>query len=290
MVDEPGERVAERLAGRDRSVVDGGSRWVRVAHHLRRPELGRRRRRDEKVAPAAELIDRILELIARHGLAVPALLVGEEGDAVPFLRPGDDEGRVVVGDRVAVGEVDLLDVVAVDLRGAPAERLGPAPEHIPGPPVHRGTTLPEAVQVEDRGDVARAVERDRFHRLPDRALCHLGVTEQHPDPRVAAIEPHRDGHPEPDRESLAEGPGRHVHPGQLGDRGRMTLERRALLAEGQELVVAERADPFQRRVQAWRGVALRQDESVVRRVRGVFDVEPEVVGEQDGQQVRTRHR
>ena len=70
----------------------------------------------------------------------------------------------------------------------------------------------------------------------------------------------------------------------------MTLERRALLAEGQELVVAERADPLQRRVQARRGVALRQDEPVVRGVVGVLDVEPEVIGEQDGQQVRAGHR
>ena len=207
-----------------------------------------------------------------------------------LLRPSDDEGGMVVGDRVAVGVIDLSDVVTVDLRGAPAERLGPAPEHVSGPSVHRRTALPEAVEVEDRGDVARAVERDRLHRFPDRSLRHLGVAEEDPHPGVAAIEPHRQRHPEPDREPLAEGAGRHVDPGQLGDRGRMTLERRALLAEGQELVVAERADPFQRRVQTRRGVALRQDEPVVRGVVGVLDVEPEVIGEQDGQQVRAGHR
>ena len=287
---EPGERLAEGFPRRDRRVVDGRRSRSCVPQDLRRPVLRRRRRRNAEVVPAAELIDRRLELIARHRLAVPAFPVGEEGDPVPFLRPSDDEGRAVVGDRVAVRAIDLLDIVPVDRRSVPTEGLGSVAEHVRVPSMHRRTTLPEAVEVEDRGDVACPVERDRLHRFPHRAFRHLGVTQQDPDPSVAPVEPHREGHPEPDREALAERAGRHVHPGQLGDRRRMALQRRSLSAERQKLVVAERADPLQGRVEPRRRVALRQDEPVVQRVRGILDVEAEMVGEQDGQQVRAGHR
>ena len=76
-----------------------------------------------QVALAAELRDRLLGVVER--LAVLARLVLDGLDALALLRAGDDRRRLagrLLG--VAVGGLDRVDVVAVDLDRVPAERLG----------------------------------------------------------------------------------------------------------------------------------------------------------------------
>jgi hypothetical protein len=61
---------------------------------------------------------------------VPALLVLDRLHALALDRVCDDDRRLAAGrDRLGVGGVDLLDVVAVDLDRVPAERAGAL--HVP---------------------------------------------------------------------------------------------------------------------------------------------------------------
>ena len=221
---EPRERVPERLAGRDRSVIRGARRRA-FAPQRGRVELRRPRRGAPDPTVAAELAERFVESIGGHRLAVPVLLVGQERHPVALLRAGHDERRPLVGQRVAIREVDLIHVVPVDLDGAPAERLGTVAEHVRVPPVHRLAALSEPVEVQDRRHVAGPVERRRLHRLPDRPLGHLGVAEHDPHVRVDAVDPHRQRHPETHGQPLAERARRHVDPGEVGQGHGMTLER-----------------------------------------------------------------
>ena len=62
---------------------------------------------------------------------------------------------------LAVGGVDCLDVVAVDLDRVPAERLEPARVRGEVPAVHRLAALAEPVDVDDRGEVVELVEGAR---------------------------------------------------------------------------------------------------------------------------------
>ena len=62
MTGEPGERLAERLPGRDRLGVDRGRLGPQLPEH-ERLDLGRRRRRDRERADAAQLLDRLGGLI-----------------------------------------------------------------------------------------------------------------------------------------------------------------------------------------------------------------------------------
>ena len=100
---EPRQRLPERLAGGDRLGVGG-----RAARRGARPATsGFRasgpRRRDRERADAPELLDRGAFLVGGHRLAVPALLVGEERDAVALLGPRDDQRGLVGGAGLRVG-------------------------------------------------------------------------------------------------------------------------------------------------------------------------------------------
>src|SRR5579875_3169939 len=73
----------------------------------------------------AEFLDGLPCLLVVQGPAVPAITILEERNAAPLDRPGDDEGGGIT--RLAglgVGPVDLIEVVAVDLDGMPAEGAG----------------------------------------------------------------------------------------------------------------------------------------------------------------------
>ena len=68
-----------------------------------------------------ELRNRAICFFLRERLAVPAFFVGDERDAGAFNRPGDDRKRLIsLADRVERFD-DLLHVLAVDDRSAPAE-------------------------------------------------------------------------------------------------------------------------------------------------------------------------
>jgi hypothetical protein len=143
---------------------------------------------DDDVADAAELLDRGLGIVER--LAVPALLVLDRLHTLALDRLGDDHRRRSLGrDRLCERRIDRLDVVAVDLDRVPAESLGPLRIRVEIPAVHRLSALAEPVDVDDRGQVVELLVGAVLEGLPHRALGHLAVTAECPDPVRKLVEP-----------------------------------------------------------------------------------------------------
>ena len=209
---------------------------------------------------------------------------------VALLRLGDDHCRLPGRrDRLRVGLVDGRDVVPVDLDGLPAERLGSNSVGVEVPAVHRLAGLAEPIHVDDGGQVVERVEARVLERLPHRALRHLGVAAQAPDPIRQAVEllaGQRDAHR--DRQALPQGPGGHVDPRQDGRR--MSLDPAAELAEGEHLLVADRAGGLVHRIQQRRRVALAEDQMIVPRILWRAEVVVEVLRHEHGHEVGGRHR
>ena len=147
------------------------------------------------VPDAAELLDRLLG----HSLAVPAALVLDLRVPLALERLGDDRRRLPARRlRLAVRGVDLLHVVAVDLDRMPAEGAQAVGVRGQIPAVHGLSALAEPVDVDDRGQVVELVEGGVFGCLPHRALGHLAVAADHPDPERQAVEPlPGERHPDP---------------------------------------------------------------------------------------------
>ena len=157
------------------------------------------------------------------------------------------------------------------------------------PADHRLARLPEAVDVDDRGQVVEAVEGGVLERLPHRALGHLGVAAQAPHAVGQAVELlARQGDADGDRQALAERAGGHVDP--RDDRDRVALELRPEPAEREQLLVGDRPRGLEHRVVERRRVALGEDQVVVVGVPGVLVVEVEVLLHQHRHQVGRRHR
>ena len=98
-------------------------------------------------------------------------------------------GAPVVSSASAYARVDRLHVVAVDLDRMPAEGLGPLRVRVEIPAVHRLAALAEPVHVDDRDQVVELLVPGVLERLPHRALGHLAVAAQHPDPVREPVEP-----------------------------------------------------------------------------------------------------
>ncbi len=282
--------VAVRAPGRDLLAELPGRQLQRPAHleAVRLAfDLGLRHVHDD-VPLAAELCDRLLGVVER--LAVPARLVLDRLDALALDRARDDHRRHALHrGGLAVGALDRADVVAVDLDRVPAERLRPVRVRVEVPAVHRLAALAELVHVDDRGQVVEPVEGGVLERLPHRALGHLAVAAEHPDAvrqLVELLAGERD--PDRERQALAERPGRDVDPRDL--RRRVALQPAAEVAEGEQLLVRDRAGRLVHRVQQGRGVSLGEDEVVVPRVVRVVEVVVQVLRQQDGHQVGRRHR
>ena len=243
---------------------------------------------DREVAHAAELLDRGVGILDR--LAVLAGQILDRLDALALLRAGDDHRRLAGRlARLGVGGVDRGVVVAVDRDRVPAERLGPLDVAVEVPADHRLARLPEAVDVDDRGQVVEAGEGGVLERLPHRALGHLGVTAQAPHAVGQAVELlARERNADRDRQALAERAGGHVDPRQHRDR--VALELRPELAERQQVLVRDRSGGLEHRVVERRRVALGEDQVVVIGVLGVLVVEVEVLLHQHRHQVGRRHR
>ena len=201
------------------------------------------------------------------------LLVLDRGDAGALLGAGEDHRRAVGGERLRVGGVDRLEVVAVDLLHVPAAGRGARRQRGGVPLVHGRAALAEPVDVDDRDQVVEAGVAGVLEGLPHRALGELGVAAEDPDPEVGLLEPlagERD--PDRDRQALAERAGGDVDPGDL--RGRVALQAGAELAEGEQLLVVDRArpsctcrraaarrGPWRRRGGRWRGSRARRSRS-----------------------------
>ena len=170
--------------------VAGGGAQLGIGQRLGRVVVAARLDRDRDLG-VAELGDRARQLLALlHRLAVPVVLVLEEGDAAPLERPGDDGERLVLHlARPGKGVADLAHVVAVHHRGLPPEGIQPLLVDVDVVLVHRGAALAEAVDVDDRAQVVQPVEGRELRGLPHRALRGLAVAEQRVDPPRLAVRP-----------------------------------------------------------------------------------------------------
>jgi hypothetical protein len=177
----------------------------------------------------------------------------------------------------------------VDLDGVPPERGHPAGVGVEVPAMHGLAGLPQAVDVHDGRHVVQTVEAGGLEGLPHRALGHLRIAAQAPDPVWQAIQVAAGvGHPHADRQALAQGPGGNVDPGQ--DRCRMALHPAAEVPEGEHLLVRDGAGGPVHRVQQGRGVALAEYQVVVTRVVRLVEVVAQVLRHEHGHQVGGRHR
>ena len=243
---------------------------------------------DVDVADAAQLGDRLFGM--RQRLAVQAVLVGDLSHSVALLGLGQDHVRASgVSDRLGVRGVDRRHVVTIDFDRVPTVGLGPLGVGVEVPAMHRLPGLAQTVHVDNRSQVVKAVEGGVLEGLPDGALRHLRVTAQHPDAVRQLVQPpagkchsHADGKTLPERARC------NVHPGQDGRR--MPLDAAAELAESEHLIVGDGTGRLVDRVQQRRCVPLAEDQVVVVRVARVPEVVVQVLGDQDGHQIGTRHR
>ena len=209
---------------------------------------------------------------------------------MPLLGAGDDD-RGATGRAGGLRQrlVDLGNVMAVDLDRLPAEATRPVGVGVQVPAVHRLAGLAEPIDVDDGRQVVQLPEAGGLERLPHRALGHLRVAAQAPDvvgQPVEVLSGVRDA--DRDRQALAQRAGGHVHPGQ--DWRRMPLDPAPQLAEGEHLLVTDGAGRLEHRVQQRRGVALREDQVVIARVRRLAEVVVQVAAHQDRHQVSGGHR
>jgi hypothetical protein len=140
-----------------------------------------------QITLAAELLDRLLGIIER--LAVLTRLVLHGLDAATLLRAREDHARAAGRlDRVAVGAVDRVEVVSVDLDRVPPERLGAVSVALDIPAQHRLACLRAPVDIDDRGQTVQPLPPRVLEGLPDRTLRHLRISAQHPDPLGQAVQ------------------------------------------------------------------------------------------------------
>ena len=218
-----------------------------------------------------------------------AVLVLDVGIALALDRLRDDHDRLARDvDRLGVGAVDRLDVVAVDLDRVAAEGARAVGVGVEIPAVHRLAALAEPVHVEDRDEVVELEVRRVLERLPLRALGDLAVAAERPDAERQPVELLAgERHADRVRQALAERAGRDVDP--RDPRRRVPLEDRVELPVRQQLLLRDRAGGAEHRVEERRRVALREDEPVVVRVVRVVEVVAQVLREQHGHQVGRGH-
>ena len=222
---------------------------------------------------------------------MPVLPVLHLGEAAALAGPGHDDRRLLAAEVAGLGEglVDRGDVVPVDDDGPGPERGHPAAVGLGVPAELGGAALAEPVDVEDRDQVGQLVVGGLVEGLPHRALGHLAVSAQDPDPVrqfVQVLAGQRDA--DAVGQALAERSGGHVDPGQ--DRGGVTLEPRAETpVAGHQLLVGDDPDRLEDRVEQRRGVPLGEDEVIVAGVVWVVPVVAQVPADQDGEQVGGGH-
>ncbi len=277
------ERFAVSLPRRQRLGVRLEIRFLRPGHRSGRPRVGLDRRERARRA-RAELREGLLRLLGVEGLPVPALLVLEERDALPLHGLGDDDRGPLRLPRLAERVVDRGEVVAIDDDRLAAERLHPRGVRVHVPFELGRASLAEAVDIEDRREVRKALVARMVEALPDRALGELAVARQGPHVEGRAQGPLRGQRlADRDGQTLAERAGGDVGPRQ--DRCGVAFEPAADLAERHELGVVDRAGRPEHRVVERRGVSLAEDQVVVRRSLRCGPVVPQMGHEQDRDEV-----
>ena len=218
--------------------------------------------------------------------AVPAVLVLQKGNARALVSLGDDGERFVVKADAAQHLGDFLDVVAVNHFHAPAEGFKPFGIDADVVAERRRLALAEAVGVHDGDEIVQFVNARDVRGLPDRAFGDFAVAEQDVGVVIQLVEPRGQRHASADAQALAERTGRHVHERQ--PRRGMAFEIGGEFAQRQQFARGKEAGLRPRGVEERRGVAFRQNETVVVVVVRILRVVSHVAEKQRGRQVRRR--
>ena len=285
------QRVAVRLARRDllaRARSVGSSSAPRL-EHVRLAAPSGLWTSTTMLPLAAELRDRALRIVER--LAVPAVLVLDRLHALALHRARDDRSRPAARRRAPPRT-----------RGRSPRRRGrrsrSPPSRTPraravyeerSQPCIVSPRWPSRLMSRIADEVVELRVRRVLERLPHRSLGHLAVAADAPHAIRQPVELLAgERHADRDRQALPERAGRDVDP--RDHRRRVPLEPRAELAEGQQLLVGDRAGGLEDGVDERRRVALREDQVVVPRVVRVVEVVAEVLREEHGHQVGRGHR
>src|SRR5579885_3003286 len=113
---------------------------------------------------------------------MPAILVLDLRESLALDCFGDNERRLLVLlRRLDVGCLNLIEVMAVNFNGMPAERAGACSVGVAIPAEHRLAALAEAVHNEDAYEVAQLIVSCKLQRLIDRTFGHLTIAQHYPD-------------------------------------------------------------------------------------------------------------
>ena len=268
------QRVAVGLARRDlaaelvaSAAASGAGRRRRAAS--RRSRAWRRRRR--MLRYAAELRDR-LRPGSSSGLPCQPSLFSTAFDALALDRARDDHrrparrARAPRRRRASIASTSWPSIsIACQPNASARPRVG-----VEVPAVHRLAALAEPVDVEDRDRGCRARRSAACSNASQIEPSAISLSpQQHPDAVRAAgraacrraPSPTPIGRPWPSEPVATSTHGMR--------RRRVALEPAAELAEGQQLLVGDRARGLEHRVEQRRGVALGEDQVVVARVVGL---------------------
>ena len=234
----------------------------------------------------AHLREGALELVALlERLAVPAVLVLDERDALALLRRRDD-GQGLPRHGCRERRQNGLGVVPVDRQRLPAEGGEAGAVRLGIVAVHRALALAETVDVDDGDQVVELLVRRQRRRLPHRAFGGLAVAEQHVDSRRVALALERQRRADAHRESLAERSGGRDRAGEPG-RG-MALEIAVDAAQSQQALHRNRSRLRPRGIEQRGRVSLREHEAVVVGMRRIVRMVAHDPEEERGDEVRGR--
>ena len=292
MAREPRERVAERLAGGDGAVVDGGPAAVAAPASTGMHDSGGAGGVTQDPArPPARRSPRPPGRPARPCRASPPGWPGTRRRGPSRCARSISVGRSSAH-RVAVGAASISATswpsisIAVQPNASARSR-----NTVAVPSVHRGTALPEPVQVEDRRQAAEPRGRTRPSPSPPRPIPRPSPSRPAGPRRVPARRPSASRAPSraPTAKSLAERAGGDVDPREL--RGSAPGVLGAASPSGEATAAPHRR--WRRSPSASRTGRARHGPSTARTGRsrgraGSCDVGAQVVGEQDREQVGAR--
>ena len=220
----------------------------------------------------AEFGQRLFELFGRKRLAVPAVFIGQEADAVAFFGAGDDrEGTAARGARLIERGDDGGHVVAVHDLGGPALRLEFALVDARIVAIHGALALPQGIDVGDRDQIVDRVVPGELSRLPDLAFRHFAVAHQHVNARGRFLNARAHRQAGADRKPLAQRAGGRVHAGNA--RRRMAFEFARKLPQRHQARNRKDSGLSQRGVENRRGMSLGEHEAIARERVGIRGIE-----------------
>ena len=214
---------------------------------------------------------------------MPPILVLRERNAGPFERLGQDHQRFVPQPDRGQHLENFIHVVAVNLLGAPPERLESFLVNIQIVAESGCLALAETVHVHDGDKIVELVDAGERRGFPDRAFGDFTIAEQHVGSVIQLVQARTQRHAHAHAQALAERTGRHIHERQPGSG--MSFKIAPDLAQLEQFLRREKAGLGPGRIQQRRRVTLRENESIVVEIVRVLWLIPHVPEEKRGHNV-----